>query len=138
MLEGLSEDEMADSDDLCILFLVIIKEISPVAIFIDGLDEASEDSRKLVFLKLKDIMSEAISFHVKLFVSSREDTAYLIQPWNISNSKVHVGGQAVDTDIDGYVRYAVREAIRMGDLVLGDISLEEEISTALAGGAKGM
>jgi hypothetical protein len=110
MVEGLYESGTADIDDLCQLFLAVVKETSLVVFFIDGIDEVSEDYRKLkIFLKPK---SEATASQVKLFISSREDTAYLKQTSNAPNLKVPAAGQTLDGDIHSYVRHAVQKSVR--------------------------
>jgi hypothetical protein len=126
-----------DVDDVVALLLIVIKRIPLVTIIIDGLDEALED-RGLLFNILKDILLQATSSRVKLFVSSREDTTYLTTSLGIQNFKIHVAAGAISGDIGNFVHKAVRDLVDVGELVLRDPDLENDICTALTKGAKGM
>ncbi|KAF7921112.1 uncharacterized protein EAE97_011380 [Botrytis byssoidea] len=125
-------------DQIVALLIKAIDELSAVAIFIDGLDELPESDRRLTFSLLRKILDEVIS-PVKLFVSSREDVAYLFQTSSdLTTFKLHLQTESISPDIEAYIIHAINELFTSGDLVLGNLALKEDIFNALRDGAKGM
>ncbi|KAI9641398.1 hypothetical protein NHQ30_010200 [Ciborinia camelliae] len=125
-------------DQIVALLVKAIDQLPAVAIFIDGLDELPEVDRKLTFSNLRKILNDAAS-PVKLFVSSREDTTYLFQSLPcLSISKLHLQTKSISPDIDLYTRYSIDQLIKTGDLVLGNLTLKEDIFDVLKNGAQGM
>jgi len=119
------------------LLLEMIKKNSQITtFFLDGLDEVLDKERNFIFLTLQKFL--AMSEKLKIFVSSREDTTYLIGESSVPNFKVRLDVNCISGDIDNYARHAIRDLIQRGELVLGNLELEEEIFTALTIGAKGM
>jgi hypothetical protein len=127
-----------DTADICRVLLAAIHQFCSITIFIDGIDEVLEDDRKLIFSHLNKLLSEGGPTLLKLFISGREDTTAVTQVLEIPNFKARITADVIAGDIDNYVRYAVRELIRIGDLKFRDPLLENEVVLALANGAKGM
>lgn len=132
------QGKIPEIEGLIELILNAIKRKPPLIVFIDGLDELNDEDRKLVFLKLTNLVTEADPCAVKILITSREDTAYLTKAQGIRCFKVRIGASTIAGDIDSFVKHATRELIEQRELILGNPSLEDEISTALIQGAKGM
>lgn len=115
----------------------VIKNHPSVIIVIDGLDEVFEKDRKLVFSTVRSLIEAAASV-IKILVASREDTSYLTMVANVPGFKVHIGTSTITEDIDSYVKHTIRALIERTELVLGNPLLEDDITTALVQGSKGM
>lgn len=124
-------------EDLHQLILEAVHDIPSVIIFIDGLDEVLDKDQKLVFSNIRDLIEAAPSV-VKVLLTSREDTSYLIRVVDVPGFRVHIGTENITDDIDIYVKHAIRALIERKELVVGDPLLADDITTALVNGAKGM
>jgi hypothetical protein len=109
-----------------------------VCIVVDGLDEASEVSQKLICNGLRQVLEKA-STSVKLFITGRAEMGSLlrIKP-SIPFSRLLISSTTIAQDIDSYVRASTRRRIADGLLNLRDPGLEELIIQKLVKGAKGM
>jgi hypothetical protein len=139
MLERICQDNSTvDLEDVLHLLLKAIERAMSATIVIDGLDEVDENDRKLIFHRLRDIATRATPPIIKVLVASREDTSYLTQVPDAALFKRRIGIDVVASDINCYVKHAIRDLINRKELVIGDPALEEEIFGALSKGAKGM
>jgi hypothetical protein len=141
ILETIFQDGIAiELKDIILLIVAGAKQMasSTVFILIDGVDELAEQSRKLLFSTMADLMSQASPILVKVLVTSRTDTSYLTPASIAETFTVHIHQQAVAGDIEGYIKYAVRDLIDKRKLVLGNPEVEHEIQKALYSGAQGM
>lgn len=108
ILERICQDSMVpETEDSIYLLLETMKRITSAVIVLDGLDEVNEDDRKLIFRNLRDIILQATSTVIKVFIASREDTSYLTQVPDIPLFKLRIGTSAIAGDIDSYVRHAI-------------------------------
>lgn len=111
---------------------------SPVFIAVDGLDEASEASQRLICKGLKRVL-ESASTSIKLFITGREDMRSLLyMKTSIQFSRLCVSSSTIAQDIESYVRASTRQRLVDGLLALRDKGLEELIVDKLVEGAKGM
>lgn len=124
-------------EELAHLIQSSVEVLCSVIMFIDGLDEMSESERKLVFSHLQMRWLEPNTC-LKIFVSSREDASYLMEPYGVPLFKILMSTSTVSNDIEMYTKSEIRALKSKGDLALGDPALEDEIVTALVDGAKGM
>jgi hypothetical protein len=139
MLENLFQDgKRPEVEDMIHLIRSSVEALSSVVMFIDGLDEMSESERKLVFSHLQIVKGLGPTSCLKMFVSSREDTSYLMVSYGAPIFKTLVSTTTISEDIESYTKSEIQILKRKGDLVLGDPALEDEIVTALVDGAKGM
>ncbi len=126
------------TNDVSSLLLAIIQRLPVVTIFVDGLDETQDKERDLFLTKMEEIIYQATTSVIKLFISSREDITQLNNIPNTQNFHVNITTSSISADIDDFINAAVRELINQGRLVIRDPDLEKEICSAFAGGAKGM
>ncbi|RDW62396.1 hypothetical protein BP6252_11829 [Coleophoma cylindrospora] len=127
-----------DLDEIFRLLLAVIHQCSSTTIIIDGIDEVAEDKKALILSQLKNIVRDGRPNLLKLLISGREDNTDALQIREIPGMKIRITADTIAGDIGNYVRSAVRELIRIGDLKVGDSVLEDEIILALTAGAKGM
>jgi hypothetical protein len=106
-------------EDLLKILTSVINRISCIVLFLDGLDEILEQERKAVFHTLREILAQSEPCRLKLFISSREDTTYLTQGPGLLNFKVRLAVSSVTADIDTFAKYAIRDLIERGELVIG-------------------
>jgi hypothetical protein len=140
MIEDTFQDgsRIPDTMELYRVLFTVVQQFTSATILIDGVDELVEDDINLVFSHLKALLKDCGFAHIKLFISGREDIASLFQVPGSWNAKVRITADTIAGDIDNYVKYAVRELVRIGELKFGDPLLEDEVVLALANGAKGM
>jgi hypothetical protein len=132
------DSNVPDLDEIFRLLLVVIHQFSSTTIIIDGIDEVAEDNKALILSQLNNLVRDGGPTLLKLLISGREDSTNAIQIRGIPGTKIRITADTIAGDIDNYVRSAVRELIRSGDLKVGDSVLEDEIILKLAAGAKGM
>lgn len=111
---------------------------TPTRLVFDGLDEATENSQKIISNGFREIL-ESPSTPLKLLITGREELGSLlrINP-RILFWKIPISAETIALDIGRYVRASTRRRIVDGSLVIQDPTLEEMIVEELVKGAKGM
>lgn len=109
-----------------------------IYVVLDGLDEATETSQKIICQGFRQLLNNDL-LSIKLFLTGREELGTLlrIKP-NIPFLRVPISPSAIAFDIDSYVRASTRRRIFEGSLVIQDLNLEELIVQELVKGAQGM
>ncbi|KAL3425249.1 hypothetical protein PVAG01_02040, partial [Phlyctema vagabunda] len=107
-----------------------------VTIAIDGIDEAREEDRQIIYEALNTLTKRNLS--LKLFVSCREDVALSICSVASACFRLEVCEAVISTDIEGYTRDSIKTLLAREKIVLRNLDLKEDIVTALINGAKGM
>lgn len=125
-----------DAVDLLTRLIFLFPKVS---IFVDGLDELSERNQRVVLRALWKLTSGSEKLVLKVYISAREHAGRIVAlPSWINSHSIQTSESAVVEDVNNFVRYSVQNALESGDLLLGDICLQEEIISALVGGSKGM
>lgn len=110
----------------------------PVYLVLDGLDESSERSQKIICQGLAKVRSN-VAVPVKLFITSRDDLkSFLSLDSNIYVERIALSSTAIALDVESYVKAVTHRRIVDGSLVLLDPKLEEVIVQELVEGSKGM
>lgn len=136
-LKRLFSDTFPDTEDLEEIFEDIAKTSKSVTLIIDGFDECPQADRKIV-LEILGRLTSSNSGSVKVFISSRED---VIRDIGRSFSNCHeldMGCTEAREDITKYVREVVEEKLESGELLVGDLTLVDDIKEALIEGSNGM
>ena len=123
--------------DACLKLLShLLEYYKHPGIFLDALDECSEESRWLILSDLLSILEK--SKHLKVFISSRHS----LEIEDRLNDSPHVSIEAKDNaqDIENYVKSTLTRRIEDRKLLRGRISIElrQDIETVLQRNANGM
>lgn len=132
-------DRLAD-DTKALLILQKCMESSSrkLHIILDGLDECTEYSQKVILDGLRQVLYHEGST-VRLLTTARADLDALLKlKPSILSSRIPILPSTIALDIEAYVRASIRHRIVNGSLVIGDADLEEVIVCKLLNGAKGM
>ena len=113
-----------------------IDYVGQARIVLDGMDELSENSQKIVCAVLQDLLQKTDAV-IKLFVTGREDPVSMIQAKENIFS-VQILPSRISTDIAQYVLDTTSSLLNKGDLVLQDPSLQDLIVQKLVEGAHGI
>ena len=123
-------------DELETLVFELCNTLQKVIIFIDGINEAEQDDRRLVLRFLKAI--QKVQAVVKLFVTSRPEVDV---PIFFSDSQLtHINIRVHDTrlEIDDFINSRVEKEAKDGSLVFCGPAMIDKIKTALKTKARGM
>ena len=111
---------------------------SRITIFvIDGFDECSKGDRIVILKILYRLVSSSQSI-IKIFLSSREDIIGDIGRVFSSCQQVAMDCEEARADISTYVSDMIEGKLEDGELVIGNIQLEQDIRDVLVRGANGM
>ncbi|KUJ07177.1 uncharacterized protein LY89DRAFT_370709 [Mollisia scopiformis] len=110
----------------------------PLCIVLDGLDECTEHSQKIICDGLQHLL-HLDNLKLKVFITARAEleSSLKLRP-SISSLSISISSATIALDIGSYVRASTRHRISNGSLVMQDPSLEELIVDKLVNGAKGM
>ena len=129
-------------DDLKKIFLAIIQEFGCVFFVVDALDECTLHERKDLIeflLSITGIVSTSASYGtVKLFVTSRKapDIEQAFQQNPVPT--IEIEATKVNSDIELYVKAQIELRVQNGRLNIQNMSLKDEILSALTMKAGGM
>lgn len=125
-----------DFEELETMVIKLCNTLLKVIIFVDGVNEAEQDDRKLVLRFLKTIQqSQAV---IKLFITSRPEVDV---PFFFSDSQLtHINIRVHDTrsEIDNFINSRVEDEAKYGSLEVCGPVVIDEIKTALKTKARGM
>ena len=123
------EDEQKDPSacqklpvDACLKLLsLLLEHYKYPVIFLDALDECSEESRWLILSDLLSILEKSKN-PVKVFISSRHN----LEIEDYLKDSPHVSIEAKDNaqDIENYVKSTLTRRIQNGGLLRGRVSME--------------
>lgn len=141
MIERASHDgdRLTDHSKALAILQKSIESISqPLYPVLDGLDECTEHSQKIICSGLRELLHHA-NPTTKLYITSRSelDTSLDLNPF-IKMSSILVSPSAIALDIEPYIRASTKQLVANGSLVLRDPTLEDLIVHRLVKGAKGM
>lgn len=110
----------------------------PVYLILDGLDECTEHSQKVICDSLRQLLGHDKS-SIKLFITARfELDALLKLDSSVSKSSILISPSTIALDIEAYVRSSTRHRLSNRSLVVQDPQLQDLIIRKLVDGAKGM
>jgi hypothetical protein len=136
---GQDGDRLADdSKALDILQQCIETYSQSLYVILDGLDECTESSQKIICDGLRHLMHRE-GPSVKLYITSRAEVSTLLElKSSIPMFCIPISSSTIALDIESYVRASTRHRITIGSLVIQDPQLEDLIVTKLVDGAEGM
>lgn len=108
-----------------------------ITIVLDGIDEAREDDRQVVYEGLKKL-SRTTKTWIKIAIFCREDAARAVCNSPGTSFSIRMCDDNISTDINDYIRHSVTTLLESGELAVRSPELEETIVKTLANGAKGM
>jgi hypothetical protein len=129
-------DKLTDHRKTLDILRDAIHYVEEARIILDGMDELSERSQKIVCEGLREVW-QGTDAVVKFFITGREDPSSMILV-NDKILRVQILPSSISTDISQYVRDATSFLLSKGELVLQDSSLQEVIVEKLVEGAHGM
>ncbi|KAE8442960.1 hypothetical protein EG329_002498 [Mollisiaceae sp. DMI_Dod_QoI] len=132
-------DRLIDHSKALHLLQQCIETLShPWCIILDGLDECTESSQRIIFEGLRHLLHRNGST-VKLFITGRAELdASLKLKASIPILHIPISSSAIALDIESYVQATIRHRISSGALVVRDPKLEDLIVGKLVVGAQGM
>lgn len=110
----------------------------PLYLILDGLDECTEYSQKVICDALQQT-SNHVKSNIKLCITARSelDTLLTLNP-SVPKSSILISPSVIALDIEAYVRASTRHCLSNGSLVIQDPQLQNLIIDKLVNGAKGM
>lgn len=107
-------------------------------LILDGLDECTESSQKIVRDGLQRLLSREKS-SINIFITARSDfNSLLMMKSFVRESSILISPSTIALDIEAYVRDSTRHRLLNGSLVIQDPDLQNLIVQKLVTGAQGM
>lgn len=134
--EQLRQCCLADDELLTNSLFSVIELFSKVFLVIDGVDELGKEEQVATLSILKRLARGEVPT-AKIFISSRREEVYITKQLH-SFPRIDLSTANITVDITYFVKEVVKSKIEMGDLVIRNQALEQDIVETLVDGADGM
>lgn len=130
-------------DECCKFLSAFIEDQGFTLIFVDALDECTDEARDLLIRMFNGILEKSSSAAIKILISSRDSPNLLTLFDDHQKYEICVGSDRNQGDVDRYVDIQLSQRIRQKRLVLDGVKppstqLREFIATKLCEEAQGM
>ena len=126
---------ICDEEELATTLCKVVGSCSNLYLLLDGMDECEKGTKKFL-LKTLERLTSLRNATVRALVTCRDEDQMLRSLDRYP--QIHLSAKASASDIESFVRCAVRARIQSRELVVSDPVLETQIVTELVAKSAGM